>query len=93
MKKQFTIKDMKPLTAYEVVEGSSDKTFLTGDIIWISENEDINLIPVGDYKQGGWLEKEDYMASETSDFKAVESSEWKVEPRISSFEICVRVKG
>lgn len=37
--------DLEKLQAYKITKGSSDGTFVSGEIIWISENDDINSIP------------------------------------------------
>ena len=79
---------MKPLTPYCVIKDSSDKTFTKGDIIWKSENGDINsvtgngLLPC--------LEQDD----SSNDFECVGAPDWrvrKVDNGFSIHEICENV--
>lgn len=37
--------ELKAFKPYRVTKSSSDRTFVSGEIIWISENGDINSIP------------------------------------------------
>lgn len=52
---------MQPLKAYLVTKDSTDHTLLKGDIIWLSENGDLNI-------SGGWLSKDEWDCQETNDF-------------------------
>lgn len=52
---------MQPLKAYTVIKGSTDRTLREGDIVWLSENEDLNI-------SGGWLSKDEWNRPETNDF-------------------------
>lgn len=38
------IKDLKKLKPYRVIRDSSDGTFFCGEIIWLSENGEINSV-------------------------------------------------
>lgn len=54
---------MENLKLYTVTKPSSDGTFVTGDIIWLSENGDLNSC-----KGKGWLSKAEWDCSGTNDF-------------------------
>lgn len=54
---------MEELTAYTVTKSSTDGTFSVGDVIWMSENGDINCI--GSCK---WISPSD-CTKETLDFE------------------------
>ena len=43
---------MKALELYRVTKSSTDQNFKVGDIIWLSENGDLN-----NAMAGGWLSK------------------------------------
>lgn len=58
---------MQPLKAYLVTKNSTDHTVLKGDIIWLSENGDLNM-------GGGWLSKDEWDCQEKNDF----TIKWKV---------------
>ena len=55
---------MEKLKLYTVTKPSSDGTFVTGDIIWLSANGDLNSC-----KGKGWLSKAEWDASGTNDFE------------------------
>ena len=59
---------MEKLKLYIVTQGSTDKTFKTGDLIWMSENGDIN-----NAMGCGWLRPNE-QNPETMDFKIEESN-------------------
>ena len=79
---------MKPLIPYCVIKDSSDKTFTKGDIIWKSENGDINSVT-----GNGFLPFSEQ--DETSnDFECVDAPDWrvtKVDNGYSIHEICEKV--
>ena len=54
---------MEKLKLYAVTKPSSDGTFQVGDIIWLSENGDLN-----DAKVKGWLSKDEWDVDGTNDF-------------------------
>ena len=58
---------MEKLKVYTVTKPSSDETLQVGDIIWLSENGDLN-----DAKAGGWLSKDEWDADGTNDFAVEE---------------------
>ena len=58
---------MEKLKLYTVIKASSDKTFDVGDIIWLSENEDLNSV-----NGKGWLPKEEWDVPNTNDFDITE---------------------
>ena len=58
---------MEKLKLYTVTKPSTDGTFQMGDIIWLSENGDLN-----NAKAGGWLSKDEWDADGTNDFAVEE---------------------
>ena len=58
---------MDKLKTYTVIKSSTDETIEVGDIIWISENGDLNSV-----KGGGWLSKDEWDIAGTNDFEAEE---------------------
>ena len=58
---------MDKLKLYTVIKPSSDETLQVGDIIWLSENGDLN-----DAKAKGWLSKDEWDVAGTNDFEAEE---------------------
>ena len=58
---------MKKLKAYTVTKSSTDKTIEFGDIIWLSDNGDLNSI-----KGQGWLSEEEWNVDGTNDFEVEE---------------------
>lgn len=79
---------MKPLIPYRVVKDSSDGTFVKGDVLWRSENGDINSVTGNGYLP---FSEQD----ETSnDFECVDAPDWrvtKVDNGYSIHEICEKV--
>lgn len=55
---------MEKLTAYIVKKSSTDKTFKSGDIIWLSGNGNLN-----NAMAGGWLERQEWDTPKTNDFE------------------------
>lgn len=80
---RFDGRSMKALTPYIVTQGSTDGTFQRGDIIWKSENGDINSL-----KGRGWIHP-DECDPETMDFTFEETAEYKV-MRVSGHEFLHR---
>lgn len=72
---------MEKMRLYEVTKGSSDGTFQVGDLIWMSDNGDINNV-----RACGWLSKEDWNQAGTNDF------ECKLVDNTSAFSL-VRMGG
>ena len=58
---------MEKLKLYTVTKSSTDGTFQMGDIIWLSENGDMN-----DAKAKGWLSKDEWDIAGTNDFEVEE---------------------
>ena len=58
---------MDKLKLYTVIKPSSDETLQVGDIIWLSENGDLN-----DAKAKGWLSKDEWDVAGTNDFEVEE---------------------
>ena len=58
---------MEKLKLYTVTKPSSDETLQVGDIIWLSENGDLN-----NAKSGGWLSKDEWDVDGTNDFAVEE---------------------
>lgn len=55
---------MEKLKLYTITKPSSDGTFRTGDIVWLSENNDLN-----NAMGGGWLPKNEWDVAGTNDFE------------------------
>lgn len=58
---------MEKLKLYTVIKSSSDGTIEVGDIIWLSNNGDLNSV-----KGQGWLSKDEWDISGTNDFNMEE---------------------
>ena len=58
---------MEKLKLYTVTKPSSDETLQVGDIIWLSENGDLN-----DARVKGWLSKDEWDIAGTNDFEVEE---------------------
>ena len=58
---------MDKLKFYTVIKPSSDETLQVGDIIWLSENGDLN-----DARAKGWLTKDEWDIAGTNDFEVEE---------------------
>lgn len=54
---------MEKLKLYIVTKSSTDKTFKSGDLIWLSSNGDLN-----NAMAGGWLPKNEWDVDGTNDF-------------------------
>ena len=57
---------MEKLKLYTVTKASSDETLQIGDIIWLSENEDLNNV------NKGFLSKHEWEVAGTNDFEVEE---------------------
>lgn len=80
--------EMKPLIPYCVIKDSSDGTFAKGDIIWRSENKDINSVTGNGYLP--FAEQDEA----SNDFECVDAPDWrvtKVDNEYSIHEICEKV--
>lgn len=78
---------MQKLTVYRVTKDSSDGTFIKGDLIWLSENEDLNSV-----EGKGWLTKDEWSNQKTKDFMYEEAKEYKV-IKENGREYVKKVKG
>ena len=58
---------MEKLKLYTVIKPSSDETFQSGDMIWLSDNGDLN-----NAKAGGWLSENEWNVDGTNDFEVEE---------------------
>lgn len=58
---------MKKLKLYTVIKASTDGTFEVGDIVWLSDNNDLNSV-----RGKGWLSKEEWDVPDTNDFEVTE---------------------
>ena len=63
---------MDKLKPYRVVKDSSDRTFISGDIIWISQNGDVNNM-----NANGWITPSEVEA-ETLDFEAENADDFEI---------------
>lgn len=55
---------MEKLKLYVVTKASTDKTFKIGDLIWLSDNNDLN-----NAMAKGWLSENEWNVSGTNDFE------------------------
>ena len=55
---------MEKLKLYTVVKDSTDETIKIGDIVWLSENGDLNIV-----QDKGWLSKYEWNNPKTKDFE------------------------
>lgn len=58
---------MKKLELYVVTKASTDGTFEVGDIIWLSNNGDLNSV-----MGKGWLSQEEWNVPNINDFEVIE---------------------
>lgn len=65
------MESMEKLKLYTVTKSSTDKTLEVGDIIWLSENEDLNSC-----KCSGWLSKSEWNNPGTNDFEVTECTDY-----------------
>lgn len=62
---------MKKLKLYIVTKSSSDNSIVKGDLVWLSNNEDLNSAQVK-----GWLAKEEWDIEGTNDFEVEECKDY-----------------
>lgn len=55
---------MEKLKLYTVTKDSTDRTVKTGDIVWLSENDDLNIV-----QSKGWFTKDEWNNPKTRDFE------------------------
>lgn len=58
---------MEKIKLYTVIKASTDRAFEVGDIIWLSDNNDLNSV-----NNKGWLSKEEWDVPNTNDFEVIE---------------------
>lgn len=75
------INNLQPMTPYRITKESSDHTFSVDDVIWISENGDINSI-----HGSGWITPSEYQ-KESLDFECVEAPDYEV-LKYGNSEVC-----
>lgn len=61
------------MTPYIVTKGNTDTSIREGDIIWLSENGDLN-----NASAGGWLSKEEWRQPGINDFECIEHTQLRV---------------
>lgn len=83
---------MQILTPYEVTKASSDGTLCVGDLVWISENGDLNI---ADPKSPGWgwLDSADWHSPLTVDFEVKSADEYKVLHLVDGREVLCEKKS
>ena len=64
---------MEKQKLYTVIKPSSDGTLQVGDIIWLSENGDLN-----NAKAGGWLSKDEWDVDDINDFAVEECKTYRL---------------
>lgn len=79
------VQELETLKPYRVTKSSSDRTFVSGDIIWMSENGDINIV-----QAAGWINPHE-VGSQTLDFEAEAALNFEIVNGNGS-EMCRRVK-
>lgn len=79
------IQELETLKPYRVTKSSSDRTFVSGDIIWMSENGDINSI-----QAAGFIDPHE-VDEKTLDFEIELASDFEV-VKTNSSEICRKVR-
>lgn len=69
------IQELDVLKPYCVTKSSSDNTFVSGDIIWMSENGDINSVQAAGCIDTHEVDEKtlDFEAESTSDFEVVKT--------------------
>lgn len=68
--------EMKTGIAYKAITESTDGTIISGQLMWVSPKDLSLCLP--NSNGGGFLLKEEWMSSETSDFEVEETSEYYV---------------
>lgn len=75
------ISDLQPMIPYRITKGSSDHTFLVDDVIWISENGDINSV-----QGSGWITPSE-CSKKSLDFECVEAPDYDAF-KVGNIETC-----
>ena len=79
------VQELETLKPYRVTKSSSDRAFVSGDIIWMSANGDINIV-----QAAGCINPHE-VGSQTLDFEAESTSDFEV-VKTKGSEICRRVR-
>lgn len=79
------VQELETLKPYRVTKSSSDRTFVSGDIIWMSENGDINI-----FQATGCINPHETWGK-TLDFEVETASYFEV-VKTNGSEICRRVR-
>lgn len=74
---------LEKLKLYIVTKSSTDRTYEIGDMIWLSENDDLNSV-----KGQGWLSKEEWDIPGTNDFEFEECNTYYLD--VTRGRECVR---
>lgn len=76
-------REMKPLKVYRALTDSPDGTIQKGDVLWISENGNLNLAGFG------WLNDIDFQSSDIIKFSVVEANDYSLYV-VGDAEICIK---
>lgn len=70
------VQELEVLKPYRISKSSSDKTFVYGDVIWMSENGDINSVQAAGCIDPHEVDEKtlDFEAESTSDFEVVKAN-------------------
>lgn len=79
------VQELEVLKSYRVIKDSSDRTFISGDIIWLSENGDINSV-----QAAGCIDPYE-VGRNTLDFEVEAAPDFEV-IKTNGSEICRRVR-
>ena len=79
------VQELEVLKPYRVTKDSSDRTFISGDIIWLSENGDINSV-----QAAGCIDPYE-VGRNTLDFEVEAAPDFEV-IKTNGSEICRRVR-
>lgn len=79
------IQELEALKPYCISKSSSDKTFVYGDVIWVSENGDINSV-----QAAGCIDPHE-VDEKTLDFEIELTSDFEV-VKTKGSEICRRAR-
>lgn len=69
-------KNLEILKAYRITKGSSDGTFIPGDIIWLSENGDINSVQAAGSIDSNEVDKValDFEVEDATDYEVIKTN-------------------
>lgn len=80
------LNDMQRLRPYRIIKGSSDGTFISGEIIWTSKNGDINSVQAAGSIDPNEVDKAalDFEVEDAPDYEVI---------KINRSEVCRRTTG